>query len=83
MTTTINAGPRPAAKVSVRSSPGWLLAEAMKRLTGWIAKQRRIRRDIHALAALNERQLADIGLRRVDVVRMLPRELLGTNWELR
>jgi uncharacterized protein YjiS (DUF1127 family) len=55
----------------------------MKRLIGWMAKKRRSRRDTHALAALNERQLADIGLRRGDVVQMSPRESLGITWKLR
>jgi uncharacterized protein YjiS (DUF1127 family) len=82
-TTTFGTGPRPAVKASaVRSSPAWL-AGAMKRLIGWMAKKRRSRRDTHALAALNERQLADIGLRRGDVVQMSPRESLGTTWKLR
>lgn len=81
-TTMIDSGPRPAAKASaIRSSPAWL-AEATKRLIGWIAKERRIRRDVHALAALNERQLADIGLCRVDVARMSPREFLAVTWQL-
>ena len=59
---------RVAAKASAgRSSPAWL-AEATRRFIGWIARERQIRRDRRALAALNERDLADIGLCRSDVV---------------
>jgi uncharacterized protein YjiS (DUF1127 family) len=45
---------------------------------------RSIRRDIRALAAFDERRLADVGLRRLDVARMLPREPQASTWtELR
>jgi uncharacterized protein YjiS (DUF1127 family) len=80
--TAIDAGPRPAAEASaIRSAPAWP-ARVMKRLIGWIAMERRNRRDIHRLAALDERQLADIGLCRLDVERLLPRGSRGFTWEL-
>ncbi len=81
-TTTINAGPRPAAKASAGLCSSAWPAKAIKRVIGWIAQKWRIRRDIHTLAALDERQLADIGLWREDVERMLPRESLGTTWKI-
>ena len=78
--TTIDIGPRPAAAASaIESAPTWLAA-ALKRLLDWIGIQRRNRRDVHALAALDERQLADIGLHRTDVDRMLPRETTRELW---
>ncbi len=80
--TTIDTGPRPEATASaIQSAPTWLAA-ALKRLLDWIGIQRWNRRDVHALAALDERQLADIGLRRTDVDRMLPRSSRETTREL-
>jgi uncharacterized protein YjiS (DUF1127 family) len=81
-TTTIDAAPRPAAEASAaRSSAAWP-AKAIKPVIGWIAQTWRIRRDSRALAALDERQLADMGLCREDVERRLPRDFLGVTWKL-
>ncbi|MGE0119101.1 MAG: DUF1127 domain-containing protein [Dongiaceae bacterium] len=81
--TTIDTGPRPAATASaIRSAPAWPAA-ALTWLVDRIGIQRRNRRDVQALAALDERQLADIGLRRTDVDRMLSRSSRETTRELR
>lgn len=64
---------RSAAEANA-SSPVW---RVLTRAIGWFAQARRVRRDLHTLAALDERQLAEIGLRRADVERTLPRDVLG------
>jgi uncharacterized protein YjiS (DUF1127 family) len=60
------------ARVLPRSTRGlasggarWL--HQIKRLTAWIRYERRIRRDINELMALDDRMLADIGLSREQV----------------
>jgi len=78
-TIMIGSGPRPAARGRTRRP--WTAA-ALRRLLGWIVEARRNRRDIRALAALDERQLADIGLCRLDVERRLPRGSRGATWEI-
>jgi uncharacterized protein YjiS (DUF1127 family) len=81
-TIMIGSGPRPAARRRGRRPwPAWPAA-AVWRLLGWIARARRNRRDMRTLAALDERQLADIGLCRLDVDRQLPRGSRGVTWEI-
>ena len=57
----------------MRSWRAWL-AQALKRSMGWIASQWQLRRDMQLLDALDDRQLADIGLHR---------ESLGAAFDLR
>jgi uncharacterized protein YjiS (DUF1127 family) len=79
--TTIGPAPRPHAAAGALRAVLERLAELMKRPVDWIAKERRVRRDVRALAALDERQLADIGLRRLDFARMLPAEPQAFTWK--
>ena len=65
-----------------RSSGLWLMAAA-RCIAGAMAERWRSRRDVHALAMLDERGLADIGLCRLDVERLVPRNTRGVMWELR
>ena len=44
-----------------------VLVIAVKRLIAWIRNERRIRRGIRELSQLDDRMLADIGLRRGNV----------------
>jgi len=80
--TAIKFDPRSAAEASsVGSTPAWP-AKGIRRAIGWIAQAWRTRREGPALAALDDRQLADIGLCREDVERTLPRHLPGVTWKL-
>jgi len=79
--TTIMIGSGPPRAARGRARRAWPAA-ALRRLLGWIAAARRNARDIRALAALDERQLADIGLCRLDVERRLPRGSRGATWEI-
>lgn len=77
--TAIKFGPRAAAEAG--AAPAWP-AKAARRTIAWLTQTWRVRRDLRALAALDERQLADIGLCREDVERTLPRDFLGVTWKL-
>ena len=79
--TAINVGPRPASASAGRAAPA-SPAKAIARAVGWIAQAWRTRRDIQTLAALDDRQLADMGLCREDVERGLPRDFRGVTWKL-
>jgi uncharacterized protein YjiS (DUF1127 family) len=77
----IKFGPRATEASAGRAAPAWP-AKAVRRVLGWMAQTWWVHRDVRALAALDARQLADIGLRREDVERALPRDLLAVTWKL-
>lgn len=57
-------------------------ATAIGRAVGRIAQAWRNRRDLRVLAALDDRQLRDIGLCREELEGTLPRDFLGISWKL-
>ena len=60
--------PTPSGVKAIKT-PHWLaaLSGLAKQQIGWILERRRVRRDAEALLSMDDRCLADIGLRRCEV----------------
>ena len=67
-------------RVALSSCRAWL-AQALKRSIGWIASQWHLRRDTQLLDALDDRQLADIGLDRDSLGGASDPRLGGSPWD--
>jgi len=46
------------------------MSDIIKNVRSWLRRQERVRKTIHELSCLNDRELADIGVNRSDIYRI-------------